>query len=177
MPSSGIRTSNTQFPPQNLIEHPPETPFGLRSLRPIPPYFGRPPHPPRFQVARRRIRHRKIHPTKTRRIRRKTAQELTFTAITFVPILPLFPITEPLQITVSWRRLIHSKIEPFRHPPARRGKSNVRRHRRTVHLQRKHGFIKNSGGKSAQNSSFGPLWAPSSIPIPSNWVFAGFSGA
>ena len=67
--------------------------------------------------------------------------------------------------------------EPFRHPLARRRKSNVRRHRRTVHLQRKHGFIKNSGGKSAQNSCFGSPRAHSGIPIPSNWVFSGFSGA
>ena len=69
------------------------------------------------------------------------------------------------------------RAEPFRHPPARRGKSSVRRHRRTVHLQGKYGFIKNSGGKSAQNSCFGSPRVPSGIPIPSNWVFSGFSGA
>ena len=51
-----------------------------------------------------------IHPIKTRRIRQKTAQELTLTVITFVPMLFLFPITEPLQITVSWQRSIFSKI-------------------------------------------------------------------
>ena len=54
--------------------------------------------------------------------------------------------------------------EPFRHPPAHRRKSTLWRHRRTVHLQEKHGFVKNSGGKSAQNSSFGPPRALSGIP-------------